>query len=163
MSDATPPPLLSRADFMAAIPWCVGQAAVGQARRLVFCDPDFLDWPLDDPILLEALGTWLRQPQRRLVLLAASFDELQRRRPRFVAWRRTYAHAIEALLPAEDLAPALPTLLLDDGVLCLHLSDKRLWRGRITLESTRARAWRDRIDAVLQRSEPGFPATALGL
>jgi len=163
MSDAALPPLLMRADFAAALAWCVERASAGHAHRLVFCDPDFLDWPLDDPALLDALGAWLRLPQRRLVLLAGSFDELQRRRPRFVAWRRTYAHAVEPLSPADDLAPELPTLVLDDGALCLHLIDKRLWRGRITLESPRARVWNDRIDAILQRSEPAFPATSLGL
>jgi hypothetical protein len=163
MTDRELPPLQSRAAFSAAVHWCVAQASAGGAHRLVFIDPDFADWPLDDPELLDALGAWLRQPERRLVLLAHRFEELIRGRPRFVAWRRSYAHAVEPRSPSDDQAPELPTLVIDDGQLCLHLIDKRLWRGRVTLEARRARVWRDRIDAILQRSEPRFPATTLGL
>jgi hypothetical protein len=43
-------------------------------------------------------------PQRRLVLLAHQFGTLERLHPRFVAWRRTWAHAVDAWTPSEGVA-----------------------------------------------------------
>jgi hypothetical protein len=129
----------------------------------VFVDTDFADWPLDDAELLAALGGWLLRPGRQLVLLADRFDALPRSRPRFVAWRRDWVHAIEVCTPAEPGTVALPTLLLDDDLVCVRLIDKRQWRGRVTVEAREARLAREHIDAILQRSVPAFPATTVGL
>ena len=62
------PTIASRSDFAAAVLWGVREATARQTRHLLWIDPDFADWPLDDPALLDALTPWVHRPQRRLVL-----------------------------------------------------------------------------------------------
>lgn len=163
MNDTQAPKIDSRAGFDAALRWAFGEAFARGARRIVCVDPSFGDWALNDAMLIEGLTAWIRQPQRRLVLLAAHYDEMPRRHPRFVAWRADWTHAIEAWTPSAGTAIELPTLLLDDDDLVLRLADHVHWRGRAEHDRRDARAWRDEVDAVLQRSEPAFAAYRLGL
>lgn len=160
MSDA--PIIESRAEFRAAIDWGVQAAAERGARRLCFVDPDFADWPLDDPALLGLLTSWLQRPQRRLVMLAESYGDVARSKPRFVVWRRLWAHAVDAWSP-QDQPADLPTLLLDDGPVCVAVFDRLHWRGRCAVDARTAQLHREKIDAVLQRSELAFPVNQLGL
>ncbi len=160
---APPPPIHTRADFDAAVIWALQAAQQRGARRLLVSDRDFADWPLGRPDVLQALQGWLRLPQRRLVLLAAHFDEVPRRHPRFVAWRRDWAHAVEAWSPPAEIAGQLPTLLVDDGPVCLQLFPGPQLRGRAELNPLEARRWRDGLDVVLQQSEAAFPVQTLGL
>ncbi len=158
----TPPAIGTRAEFHAAVAWAVQAALARQARRLLWVDPDFSAWPLGQPELLSTLQAWLRLPQRRLVLLARHYDEVPRCHPRFVAWRRDWAHAIDPwVAPAE--AAALPCVLVDDGPVLLQMFDGPQLRGRASLDAREARRWRQELDAVLQQSEPGFPVQTLGL
>jgi hypothetical protein len=158
-----PPAIQTRADFDAAVLWAIHAAQARGARRLLMADRDFADWPLGRPEVLQALQAWLRLPQRRLVLLAAHFDEVPRRHPRFVVWRRDWAHAVEAWSPPAELADDLPPLLLDDGPVCLQLFPGRQLRGRAELNALEARRWRDAVDVVLQQSEAAMPVQTLGL
>lgn len=152
----------SRAEFAAAVHWGMRAAAERGARRLWFVDPNFADWPLDDPALLKLLTAWLRLPGRQLVLLAETFDEVVRFKPRFVSWRRPWAHAIQAWSP-QDLPANLPTVLVDDGPVCMVLADRLHWRGRAAVDARDAQHQREQIDAVLQRSETAFPVSYQGL
>jgi hypothetical protein len=158
-----PPVIDSRASFVAAMRWGFTRATSAGVRRIVCVDRDFAVWPLDRPELLDELTAWLKRPQRQLVLLAAHFDEVPRCHPRFVAWRRSWAHAVAALAAPEDQAGDLPTLLLDDAGTMVRLIDPVHWRGRASADERSAMPWREQIDAVLQRSEPAFPANPLGL
>lgn len=160
---AGPPPIAARSEFQAAVRWGFDTAIAARARRIVLVDASFADWPLDDPALHAALTGWLRLPQRRLVLLAARYDELPRRHPRFVAWRVHWAHAVDARAPATEDGDGLPTLLVDDGTTSVHLHDPLHWRGQASGDPRVAHQWRERIDAVLQRAEPAFPVNTLGL
>lgn len=163
MSALPPIEIDTRAGFRGAVCSTVDAALARHARTLLWVDPDFTDWPLEDPQLLAALTTWLRRPLRRLVLLAGGYDALARAHPRFAGWRADWAHAIDARVPT-DLPPSeLPTLLLDDGPVLLELWDRERWRGRAAQDAAAARAARDRIDAALQRSAPAWPVRPLGL
>jgi hypothetical protein len=153
----------SRPAFVAAVNLAVAAALDARARRMLWVDPDFVDWPLDDAPVLETLTSWLRQPQRELVLLARQFDDLRRNQPRFVAWHRMWSHAVVARAPGEEDIGELPTLLLADGVLALQLTDRVLWRGRCTNDPVEMRQWRDPLDALVQRSCAAMPATVIGL
>ncbi len=161
--DPGPAALATRADFAAAVRRVVATAATRGSRRLVFVDADLSDWPLDEPELLATLGAWLLRPGRQLVLLADDFEALPRSHPRFVAWRRDWVHAIEACTPAEPGTVTLPTLLLDEGQVCVRVIDKRQWRGAVTCDARELWQARERVDAILQRSVPAFPATTVGL
>ena len=158
-----PPPIDSRHSFAAAVCWGF-KTAIGQNARRIYCtDADFANWPLEDAALQQQLGIWLRRPQRRLTLLALNFDEVPRRQPRFARWRRCFVHAIDSWQAPPEAKLQLPTLLVSDGAVCVHLVDALQWRGGAALGSQQAHAWRDQIDAVLQRSEPAFAANTSGL
>ena len=160
----TSPPLIdSRASFGAALCWALDEALAQNARSLLLVDPTFEHWPLDDVAVLQTLTQWVRLPGRQLTLLAARFDEVPRRQPRFTAWRKDWAHAILALQAPPEFAADLPTVLLDDSSLSVHLIDALNWRGRAALDPRARLLWQEKIDVVLQRSEPAFAATTLGL
>ncbi len=158
-----PPAIASRTEFRAALRWGFTQAIAGGARQIVAVDRDFAEWPFEDVGLQAELAAWLRLPDRRLVLLATSYDELARRQPRFVAWRALWSHAIRAGSPPAADAVELPGLLVDDRDVSVHLIDPVRWRGRAALDARSAQSWRDRIDALLQRSESAFAVNQLGL
>lgn len=152
-----------QAAFAAAVVQAPAAALAAAARRMLWVDPDFAEWPLDDEALLDALGRWLRLPQRQLVLLAERFDAVARGRPRFMAWYRVYAHAIRAVAPDPAEIAELPTVLVIEPAAVLQLVDRRHWRGHWHDAAAEARVWTDRIDALLQRCAPALPATTLGL
>lgn len=157
------PAIDSRDGFVAAVHGAVARARDCGARRMVWADADFADWPLDEPALLEPLAAWARLPQRRLTLVAVRFEPLQRRSPRFVAWRQTWSHAVDAFTPAPGDEADLPSLLLVERVCAVHRADPARNRGRIVEEASELRGWVDGIDAFLQRCDPAFPVTTLGL
>ena len=163
MSDSTPPKIDSRSAFGTGLRWGFDTAFARDARRIVCVDRDFAEWPLDDPALLDALAAWLRRPKRRLVLLADHFDAMPRCHPRFVRWRADWSHAIDAFAPPPEDRAELPTLLVDDGPVCVQLLDAVHWRGRCELDARHAQLWRENLDALLQRSVPAFPVSQLGL
>ncbi len=158
-----PPAVDSRAGFHRAIVWGFKTAIDAGARQVLCVDRDFAEWPLDDAELLQALTTWLRLPQRRLLMLAGSFDTVPRRSPRFNAWRRHWTHAIEGWQPPDEMNVELPTLLVADRILTVRLIDHANWRGRASLDQRDARVQSQEIDAVLQRCERAFSVNALGL
>lgn len=160
---APPSALRSRTDFCTALRWSLGHAIARRSRRLTWMDPDFASWPLGDPQLLQDLTTWLKLPQRRLVLIAHRFDAVPRLHPRFVTWRRDWSHAIEAWAPSDGVELRMPTLAIDDDRLCLQVFDCTHWRGRLSFSEHEVRQWRDEIDVLLQRCEASFPVNLAGL
>ena len=126
-------------------------------------DPDFALWSLDDVRLLQAMTRWLALPQRRLVLVAHTYAAVERRHPRFVAWRRDWSHAVEAWSPETGVELALPTLWIDDRGTTVQVFDTNHWRGRAAHDDAAVRQWQGEIDALLQRSEAAFPVHPLGL
>jgi hypothetical protein len=159
----TPIEITTQAQFGPALLATVHAAIARGARTMLWVDPDLTRWPLDDPGLIDALTGWLRQPQRRLNLLASDYEALARRHPRFAQWRTPWMHAIDARTPDEGPATDLPTLLLDDGPLLLTLWERDPPRGRAGPDAVGAKAARDRIDAPWQRSAPAWPSKPLGL
>ncbi len=160
---APAPAIASRADFAEAVRWGVQTAVAQGARRIVCVDADFSLWPWDDAAVLDALAAWLRLPQRQLVLLARTFDAMPLRFPRFHRWRRDWVHAISAWQPPADMGVALPTLLLSDTGVVVHLVDAVRMRGRAEVDRRRALVWVEEIDVVLQRSETAYAVSTLGL
>jgi hypothetical protein len=159
----TAPVIDTRESFADALRWGFDHALAQSARSLIWVDPSFEHWPVDDVQVLQTLTLWARLPGRQLTLLAARFDEVPRRQPRFTAWRKDWAHSVRALQAPPEMAADLPTLLLDDRQLCVHLIDPVKWRGRAALDPRARLLWQEKVDVVLQRSEPAFAATTLGL
>ncbi len=126
------------------------------------CDSHFADWPLNEPAVIDALVRWA-QPHRKLVVLAQSFDDVVRRHPRWVAWRRQFAHAVECRLVEPMEQGRMPTLLTAQGGLTVKLVDPQRYRGSWSREPADGRLAAELIDAVSQRSAEAFAATTLGL
>jgi hypothetical protein len=150
-----------RSEFTLALQRSLAHALRQRERELCLVDPDFETWPLDDAALLDALNAWARLPQRRLILVATRFDTFARRFTRFTTWRGTYAHVIEAFV-TEVESSQVPTLLLA-GPASLMLADRLRWRGHALSDDKEVADWREVVDVLLQRSEPGFAANTLGL
>jgi hypothetical protein len=150
-----------RSEFTEAVRRSLALAVQQRERELCFVDPDFEVWPLDDPLVLDALGTWARLPQRRLVMVASRFDTIARMFSRFTTWRGTYAHVVDAF--ATQVEPSQVPALLLAGPCSLLLADRLRWRGHGLGTDKEVADWREVVDVLLQRSEPGFSANTLGL
>jgi hypothetical protein len=151
----------SMADFRDRVREAIEEAVTRRVRRLTLVDPDFEAWPLDEPALLEALTHFAQLPNRQLVLIGRHFESVRRRQPRFVAWRRTFAHAVQALAAEEGVD--VPTLLLADREFALRVLEHVHWRGRAVTDRLELHRLAEGTDALAQRCEPTFAATTLGL
>lgn len=148
--------------FRRAVVAAVAEAVVRRARRLVLADPDFDAWPLEEGDFLAALTDFVRLPGRQVLLLARRFEGVARHRPRFVRWRQTWGHAVDARRPVDEEV-AVPSLLLADRALMVELLDKEHWRGRVLQADGRVVVAAQEIDVLAQRTEPGWAGTTLGL
>lgn len=163
MSDADDlPPIDGRRGFARAVRVALECAADERVRELCFVDPDFVDWPLSDLGVLQALKRWAG-PKRRLLIVAHHFDALALKHPRFVVWRRTWAHLIDCRAAPELTPGEVPSLLLGSPRASLQRLETVRSHGRWLTDEDDWRTWREVVDAVLQRSEEAFPAHALGL
>ena len=155
-------PIASRADFLQAVRDALGLAEQSGAREIVLVDRDFADWPLNEPLVIDALSRWI-DSGRLLVVFAHSFDEMARRQLRFVEWRRQWAHVVQCRSDPELEAEQIPTLLLVPGHTCVRLVDRVRYRGTVSKRPVDLTEAREAVDALLQRSVEAFPVTPLGL
>lgn len=136
--------------------------SLASAREVWLIDRQFNDWPLDDPVVLSALAAWLRQGGRRLQIMGVDFEATARALPRFARWRRDWMHAIDAHRPVDGLLP--PALRgLWAGPVRLQWLDAPDWRMRVITDSVQVRALQTEVADFLQRCEPAWPSTTLGL
>ena len=164
MTEHPEPPSVTidgRSAFTAAVRHSLAMAFQSRARALCFVDPDYCTWPLEDDAVRGALAAWARLPLRRLLVVAGNFDALPARFPRFTVWRRSWAHVIECRQTDVE-ASQIPSLLLA-GEHSLYLPDRLHWRGHGLSDEAEVGAWREVVDVLLQRSEPGFSVNTLGL
>ncbi|WP_418315292.1 hypothetical protein [Piscinibacter sakaiensis] len=153
---------LTRGDFRAAFRQAIAHLAEHGCREIYLCDRDYADWPLGEPEVVDLLTRWA-MPHRKLVVLAARFETLQRQHPRWVAWRRTWSHIVDCRQVADDDVPAIPSMMIAPGQLSLRVHDPIHFRGRLAFtRPEEVRDWEE-LDAFLQRSAESFPVTQLGL
>ena len=153
--------LEGRESFAAQVRQALACAAREGWREIVLSDASFADWPLGERAVAESLQAWSASG-RRCVLLARRYDEVVPRHARFVAWRRTWSHIVEARgCPAAD-ALEIPSAIWSPHWVLHRLDPERStgWAGR---EPDRRLALRELLDEWLQKSSPAFPATTLGL
>ncbi|MEP6739388.1 MAG: hypothetical protein ABJA61_03360 [Caldimonas sp.] len=154
--------ITSRAEFHAAIRAAFAHAADVGARAISLVDPTFADWPLNERAVIETLTRWVNS-QRKLTLMAHSYDELARRQLRFCEWRRQWSHVVQCRSDNELEVEQIPTLLLVADHACLRLLDRVHYRGSVSARPVDQVECREAIDALLQRSVEAFPVTTLGL
>jgi hypothetical protein len=131
-------------------------------RDVWLVDRHFADWPLDEPAVLDHLSGWLRQGGRCLHLVGLDFDTTARALPRFARWRRDWSHRIEVGSPVDGLMPAALRGLVTADVAWQWL-DAPDWRLRQLTNPVQIRAFYEEVADFLQRCEPAWPATTLGL
>ncbi len=130
--------------------------ARAQWTPVVFCDPDFSDWPLGERTVVEGLHAWSGRG-REARWLAREFRTLREQYPRLVQWRATWSHIVEArACPEPPSAIWTPLWILEriDPERCVMVA---------TTDPVRRNELRERIDACWERGQPAFPATVLGL
>ena len=130
-------------------------------KRMVWSDPDFLDWPLGERATIEALGDWSAQG-RSLHLLAQDFSEMRLAHPRFVQWRTTWSHIVEARATGRGAGSDLPSALWSP-VWTLERLDVRRNTVVATTDAARRVGLAERLDGEWQQASPSFPASILGL
>ena len=133
-----------------------------QPREVWLVDRHFADWPLDETAVLNSLAAWLRSGGGRLVIVGLDFETTARALPRFARWRRDWSHRIEVLSPADGLLPAALRGMVVAGVAWQWL-DAPDWRLRQLTNPLQIRAVYEEVADFLQRCEPAWPATTLGL
>lgn len=163
----TPGAFSGRHEARAAMLEVLLGALAGEARLLQVWDVEPAQWPWSDAALLEVLARWAR-PGRRLQLLAPQYDELTRQHPRFVRWRRDYAHCVQARAVEEGFSlqgvpQALLLARLPESCLTLRVFERRLWRGELSHESGEYRRGQEWFDAAAQHAGDSFAPTTLGL
>ena len=154
--------LATRPEFHDALREAFAEMAEAGCREAWMLDEDFADWPLNERALVDTLTRWAA-PHRKLVVVARHYDEVVRRHPRWVDWRRQWSHVVECRAFDEPPPRPLPTLLLADERVAVHLVDPSRHRGALSREPADLLRHRECIDAVLQRSVESFGASVLGL
>ncbi|WP_137919621.1 hypothetical protein [Hydrogenophaga sp. 2FB] len=160
--DALPEGRLSGRQLFADL---VRQAIATAARegwpRLVLCDADFADWPLGEREVVASLNAWSARG-RSLQLLAREYGVLRQQHPRFVQWRVTWSHLVEAQACPSASADDLPSVLWSPA-----WTLQRMDTLRCTLVASRSAerrvALQEQVQQWWHRATPAFPASTLGL
>ena len=129
--------------------------------RIVLCDPDFADWPLGERDVAASLNAWASRG-RTIHLIARDYAVLRQMHPRFVQWRTTWSHLVEAQACASASVDELPSVFWSPA-----WTLQRLDPVRCTLVASRSPERRVALQEQLQqwslKGTPAFPASMLGL
>ncbi len=130
-------------------------------REIILSDADFGDWPLGERAVAQSLQDW-SSSGRKCILLAKGYGEVQRRHARFVTWRRTWSHIIEARACTAADALDFPSAIWSPGWVMQRLDTERC-NGYSGGEPERRLTLRESLGEWLSQSSPSFPAVTLGL
>lgn len=136
-------------------------AALEAWPEMVWCDANFNDWPLREKAVVESLNAWSRAG-RRLTLLALNYEGMRTLHPRFVTWRITWDHIIDARVCSGVDANDIPSALWGPGWALRRLDAERC-TGVASADARTRLLLREAMDALYRKSRPGFPASTLGL
>jgi hypothetical protein len=130
-------------------------------REIILSDPDFEVWPLYERAVAQSLQDW-SESGRRCILLARRWDDVVRRHARFVSWRKTWSHIIEArACPSADPLE-LPSAIWTPAWV-MERRDLERCHGYCGAEPDRRLALREKLNEWIGKSTPGFAAVTLGL
>ena len=150
-----------RADFAELVRHAFEAAAENGWREMIWCDPDFDDWPLGERAVIDTLQSWSRSG-RKLTVLAQQYDSIVRRHPRFVMWRQSFSHLIECRAGGRGPVDTLPSAFWSPSWVFERL-DTEHSTGFSGSEAVRRVALREKLSARLLKSSPAFASTTLGL
>lgn len=150
-----------RAAFAQRVRDALDAAARQGWRELILCDAGFGDWPLHERAVVDSLQAWSRAG-RSCTLLATGYDTVVRQHARFVQWRRTWGHIIDARVCRQIDPVNFPTVLWSPHW-TLQLLDPVRSAGVSGAEPERIVQGKELLQELMLVSSPGFPATTLGL
>jgi hypothetical protein len=130
-------------------------------REIILSDANFEDWPLAERAVVESLEAW-SATGRHCSLLARRYDDVVRRHARFVTWRKTWSHIIEARSCASADPLELPSAIWSPGWVLQRIDPERC-NGVSGSEPERRVMLHENLQEWLKKSSPSFPATTLGL
>jgi hypothetical protein len=130
-------------------------------REIILSDANFDDWPLGERAVAQSLEAW-SATGRQCTLLARRYDEVVRRHARFVTWRKTWSHIIDARACASADPLELPSAIWSPGWVLRRL-DPEGCSGVAGTDPERRLLLRDNLQEWLRKSSPSFPASTLGL
>lgn len=128
---------------------------------LVLSDADFTDWPLGERAVVERLQAWARQG-REIRFLARDFGPLRLAHPRFVTWRTTWSHLVQAQVVPNASGSELPSAIWTPSWMLERLDPVRSTLVAST-DARRRTGLRERLDACWHKGAPSFAASTLGL
>lgn len=150
-----------RVEFAALVRQALAAAAMQGWREMIWCDPDFGDWPLGERAVAQALNDWASSG-RKLTLLAGHYDTVVRQHARFVTWRQTWSHVVECRKSGAASAGCLPSALWSPVWVFERLDSLRC-TGVAGADLARRTALKERLNEHLSGSSAGFPSSVLGL
>lgn len=150
-----------REAFQALIRQSLVTAADAGWKHMIWSDASFEDWPLRERAVIESLQAWSKTG-RRLTLLATRYDAVLRDQARFVTWRKTWGHIVEARQCKGGDPLDFPSAIWSPEWVMQRLDPPRCV-GFCGSEPERRVALRELLDERLRGSSPGFAATTLGL
>lgn len=150
-----------RKDFQQLVRDALACAAREGWRQIIISDANFHDWPLGERAVAESLQAWSASG-RHCTLLARNWDDAVRRHARFVMWRRTWSHIIDARACSSADPLELPSAIWSPGWVMQRLDPERS-NGYSGSEPERRVLLRENLNEWLQKSAPSFPAHTLGL
>ena len=150
-----------RSEFGVLVRQALAAAATQGWPEIIWCDPDFADWPLGERVVAQALNDW-SSSGRKLTLLAVRYDVMLGRHARFVTWRRTWSHLVECRKCSAASADNLPSALWSPVWMFERLDIQRSI-GVTSSDAVRRIALKERLNERLLNSSAGFGASVLGL
>lgn len=153
--------LAGRTAFVELVRQALAVAAQEGWMRIVLCDPDFTDWPLGEREVVASLNAWARRG-RSMQLLASDYSLLRLQHPRFVQWRTTWSHLVEAQGCASASADELPSVLWSPGWTLQRLDTVRCTMV-VSRDAERRVALQEQLHQWWLKGSSAFPASTLGL
>lgn len=153
--------LQGREQFADLVRQALATAAAEGWPRLVLCDADFADWPLGERAVVASLQAWARRG-RVMQLLGQDLAPVRLQHPRFVQWRSTWAHLVEARACSHALAGDLPSALWSPGW-TLERVDPTHSVMLASRDARRQVELAQRIERWWKQASPALSATTLGL
>ena len=129
--------------------------------EIILCDADFDDWPLGERAVTQSLHDWSKAG-RRCTLLARRWDAVARRHARFVTWRRTWSHIIDARACTSADPLDIPSAIWSRGWVMQRIDTERC-NGYTGSEPERRVLLHENLQEWLLKSSPAFAANTLGL
>lgn len=153
--------LVGRLAFGDAVRAACANAAQAGWSSIVLADDDFSDWPLGERAVIEGLNAWAHRG-RHMRLLARDFTALRQQHPRFVQWRTTWAHLIEAHAVPQASPHEIPAVIWTPTWTLERLDPVR--SSAVAEHSAERRvALAERLDDWWAKGRPAFAPTTLGL